>query len=306
MAKRATGAFVPEVVSAIHAAHKWLEPTDRASLRLVHKEGSGLCGRRDGRLWIVSVYPDWRGVDTPGSVSVETFFRGAPPGKEQERLLPWFYLGPAKGVQPTPGFGNPAAAFAMARRDRASEIASAAFDSGGAMLAALSSFGGMKAALRAEPWVGAYNSVSALVRRMFLGPTFSPVFSGFAHKLTVAAPLVPGQEAARYVALVDAAVSVAPTVEPGFGGPSVRQVSLAVEGRPTTSSPFNEAPVYLCPKCGVLRAVREAHDAKGVPYNAACEVCYSCVFLSPPGIKKVKGDVTFEVGSAKGPQAGAA
>lgn len=306
MARKPTGEFVLEVVSAIHAAHPWLLPADRAALQLVHKQGAGLFGRRDGRLWIVSVYPDWKGVGTPGSVAVETFFRGAPPGRERERLLPWFYLGPTKGVQPTPGFGNPAAAFAAARRDRASDLASASFDVGGARLVALSSFAGMETALRAEPWTDAYRSVSPLVRREFLCPTFSPVFSGFVHKLTVVAPLVPGTEAARYSVLVDAAVRVAPTVEPGFGGPSLQQVSLPVESRPTPTTPFNEAPVYGCPKCGMQRVVREAHDARGVPYNAACEVCYACVFLSPPGIKKVKGDVTIEIGTAAGPQASVA
>ena len=304
MSRKPAGEIVSDVVSAVHVAHPWLQPADRASLQLVHKEGAGLYGRRDGRLWIVSVYPDWKGAGTPGSVSVEAFFRGAPPGRERERLLPWFYLGSAKGVQPTPGFGNPAAAFAAARRDRARDLASAVIDVGGTKLVALSSFAGMEAALRGEPWGVACRSVSAFERRELLGPSYTPVISGFVHKLTVAAPLVLGAEARGYSALVDAAVRVAHAVESGFGGPTLQEVSIAVEGRPTPTSPFNEVPVYRCPRCGVLRAVREAHDAKGVPYNAACEVCYTCLFLSPPGIKKVKGDVTVEIGTTTGPQAG--
>jgi hypothetical protein len=242
-----------------------------------------LLGNWDGRLWQITVNPGlgWPYRFEEGYFAARCSFRGAPPGSESERVMPWLFLGPWSN--PPGGFSEVQGVQAIIRRDRPGELPRSKEDR--ARIAAFASHPTMQNKLRSADWMVTYQALAAgAVQGRFVRQGFNPFIVGLLHRASVVLPLHDEVVVGRYAHAVQQLHDLAPLLEEGFEVPSIARVPMRFGAHPKPGLPFNFAVLYDCATCASSEPLEFLWDVNVVPFNVRCQKCRSVLFRDPPNI----------------------
>lgn len=245
-----------------------------ASTYGVRKQGSPerLVGWNKGRHW--SVF--WRSDNIEGMYWMyEFWFRGCPPGAEQGRLLPYFYLGVKPGLLGRGLIGADGIALNAARRDLPKDaFRPLPFKAPWGDLIAVSSYLPAVKFLVDKGWpqtmIGWYNTLMAQSTRKSISP---PAFAGFngVAILSIGTPsdILPS----TISSVLNQLFLMADDIEVAFGGPTLAASPPVVLQAGGGTQSFGRR----CPTCGNYELVKAVYE-KGILSNERTLGCRALVY----------------------------
>ncbi len=221
-----------------------------------------LKGRQSGRLWEVFACVDSPFFNQSRGLVLQTNFRGAPPGKEPERTIPYVFIGPAPRVLPTAVLGGVASdVLSLFKRPAPDDSAWLTQASRPQRYLAKASYPKVEEAL-ASVWREKYESWCDLVQASALHTPFPPMVVGVAPTLNVMAGFNLNRSPDAYAMAVEDTVSLVETLEPSFDAPRPAEVEVPLKlGK--TGEGESSRPLYQCPQCGKMETVKKVIDTWG-------------------------------------------
>lgn len=223
-------------------------------------------------------------------ISASTDFRGAPPGRERDRALPWLYLGPVP-ARPGAAFstsdGNDVLARYQLARGTFFSQRPPTFALPGVehSIAAVASYPPAEQRLRQPDWMSRYARWELLTKRN--GHTdFPPLLIGRTPSLTLVFSLVVTQPMDAYANLLVEFLQVTDMIEAAFDSPILAQVPwpFTIVQKPAPTGFVGTHPAIIryfrCPKCGNQET---AVGFGGLPTNFLSKQCRAAIYAGPPG-----------------------
>ena len=218
-------------------------------------------------------------------VSVSSDFRGAPPGGERSRPLPWFYLGPVP-VRPGASFTTPDGSDVLARYQLArgtffsQRPPTVALPGVEHRIAAVASYPPAEQRLRQPDWMSRYARWESLTKRDGHAD-FPPLLIGRTPSLTLVFSLVGTKSMDPYADLIVEFLQVADMMEAAFDSPTLAQVPwpFVIVQKPASSGFVGTHPAvvryFRCPKCGNQET---AVGSDVLPSNFLSKQCRAAIY----------------------------
>lgn len=234
-----------------------------------------LFGHEGGREWVLWMLLP-RIVPAGRSLVCGFSFRGCPPGKEGQRLMPYFCVGPPLSVLGWKGnITNGVEVLKATKRDYGkAAILPLALRAPWGEVVACSSYPPLDSAMRSEAWLrpifGWYSSIQRCTPQKVNPPTLA----GSSKWGVLTVPYDAGVPQSAYIAIFRELMGLVADLEARFG---VLDAPGALSPQVIRTS-AGLTPAALCPKCGNLAAIHVIHDLFGAPLNERTTCCKALVY----------------------------
>jgi hypothetical protein len=268
-----------DLCSQVAKDHPWYT-TSQGPLGKVEKSwtpgylfgGVQLKGNNLGRVWetVANVFyrKTW-GLD--GELLTQTYFRGAPPGRERERELPFFYLGPRPMmISSRVALGElPYQILRQFDKPGSADSAWIARDSEPRRVLGKASYPRMQDLLHSSKWLAAYDQWSSISDKSRSRP---PFVAGLGHRVQFSLALNELQSAEEFSRTLGLFFDLVETIEPGFDAPRPAEQPFSKMGGDMDGVPI-ERQLFMCPKCGKLETTDTVFDRFGRVVNYKTKDC---------------------------------
>ncbi len=302
--QRVTQAYWVSVVARLQSSFPWLEPNDwlprlypaLAASMLV----PDLLGRHSGRDWHVN--PLYDPLTGEMNLRVLCTFRGSPIGRERERRLAWFFMGPLPGILGTPAIRTGSRVLRMASRDTGTKARASPLPGVRSKIAVVASGPELAEDLRSAAWTTEYGRWEA----MRFGPRGFPPFAfGFPPAMQFVLPLHQKMEAKVISEVLERLSGLLETVDRDFGAPVPTAMPIETIGwRQRVVSSGGEShvdcrvPAFLCPRCHEMEAAFVSSDRDHTPTNLVTARCLAPIYAP---LESAGGKSSDEVAGLAGP-----
>lgn len=177
-------------------------------------------------------------------------FRGAPPGHEQERYLPYFYMGPPSAFLTASNTGRANQLFSMARRDLKAPWKGEKFPQTFGPVVIFATYPKAARGLRSPDWLARYSHWEAALRTT--RGLRLPSIAGLVPDLELRMGVPEGDPATFCSNLLNDALAMADPLEALFDSPPASAIPIKtelVEVSPQQSE-MRRSLTYTCPACG--------------------------------------------------------
>lgn len=233
----------------------WLrEDSDRKMGKQPRGERRVLAGTYEGRPWVVQVL---RYSVARVELTVQTYFRGAPDGKERGRRVPFFYLGPVPASIPYSRMPNwsKKVLWQVPHQASGSPLWIQRTSQPDRILGA-SSYPKMEQLLHSDRWMSAYDLWASVGKPSTR--TLAPLVAGLMHQVHFVLSFSLPADVRKCSDAVQGFIGLADTIETGFDVPLPSQEPMAQQPASGMGA-FDFRFLHVCPSCGKLETVTGVH-----------------------------------------------
>ncbi len=237
-------------------------------------------GVRNGRVWSIRL----GGRERPEEILVRGDFRGAPPGEEKHRFLPYFYVGPPRAFLTSSNTGRANQLFAMARRDLRSPWSGERLPPVTRPIMIFATYSPASRALHQPEWLSRYAKWDGITKceRGLRAPSLVGLVPDLEFRMGIPAANLVG----ICSTVVKETLDLADPLEALFDAPS--SIAVPIETELVTVS--DQQPdkrrslTYVCPKCSRLEGARPHNSKFGWLDNVQTVHCHERIYADhvPP------------------------